>query len=73
MKPPSKNMSASLRGQSPGGRGPEPVTVTSQNPQDASGMVIPGEGGVENPPGTVDGRSAKNYARAVGGHFGGGN
>lgn len=71
MKTPSKNISSSLRGQSPGGRSAEPVSVESQSAESQAGMTIPGEGGVSNPPGTVDSRSAKSYGNAVGGHFGG--
>ena len=72
MKSVSKNMSASLRGQSPGGAGAEPIRVGKQTAPTAAGMTIPGEAGVSNPPGTPPVRSVKDYAGAVGGHFGGG-
>ena len=70
LKPPSKNISSSLRGQSPGGRAAEPVSTGRQSAASAAGMVIPGEGGVSAPPGTAPERTVKPYADAVGGHFG---
>lgn len=70
MRAPSKNMSASLRSQSPAGNKPVHPEVTKQRmPRQG---VIPGESGTENPPGMENPRSTKPYARAVGGHFGGG-
>lgn len=77
MKPPSKNMSASLRGQNPPGRGPEPVSTGKLKAANPS-MVIPGEGRTETAPGTMsraDGRQERNatvYANAAGRHVGGG-
>jgi hypothetical protein len=71
MNTPSKNMSASLRGQG-GKAGPaETPTVSKQRPMTAASSVLPGEHGVEQPPGAVHPRSAQHYAGAVGGHFGG--
>ena len=68
MKAPSKNMAASLRGQSPGGRTGDPIKVSKQStPRQGP---IPGESGVEPALGAVDERSVQHYARAVGGHFG---
>lgn len=57
MKPPSKNISESLRGQSPTARGAEQVSVTTQHGGGPS-MVTPGEGKVEAPPGQRSDRSA---------------
>ena len=70
MKSPSKNMSASLRGQSPGGD--ESPRISKQSPESAAGRIIPGESGVEAPPGRVPARSVKPFAGAVGRRFGGG-
>lgn len=50
MKAPSKNVSASLRGQSPAGRSPEAVSVTEQRSGGPT-MIVPGDGKVEAPPG----------------------
>lgn len=61
MKAPSKNVSASLRGQKPGSKGPEPVVVSAMSGKLAS-MTVPGEGSVETPPGMRHERSAANYA-----------
>jgi len=71
MKPPSKNMSTSLRGASPGGRAATSVSVGKQSPATAADMQVIGEGGVSNPPGNPGDRSTKPFAGAVGGHFGG--
>lgn len=77
MKSPSKNISASLRGQRPPGRGAETPAVGRQKSYGPS-MTIPGEGGTEMSQGTAtagDGRqerSAAKYAGASGKHFGGG-
>ena len=70
-KSPSKNMSASLRGQSPMANGADKISVGKVTPATSASMTIPGEGGVENPPGTVKPRSAKQYAEVTAKHFGG--
>ena len=72
MKSPSKNMSASLRKQSPGGREGMPIEVGKQRPPSMAGAILPGEHGVEAPPGEVHSRSAAHYAPATGSHFGDG-
>ena len=77
MKPPSKNIASSLKGQSPPGRG---GTVIDQAPMKgySPSMTVPGEGGTVVPQGTgtaADGRqerSANHYAGALGKHFGNG-
>lgn len=61
MKKPSKNISASLRGQSQPARGSESISVSRQKRVTEVGPV-PGEGGVETAPGRVDGRSAVHHA-----------
>jgi hypothetical protein len=60
MKTPSKNVSASLRGQKVAGRGAEKVTVSAMSDSKPS-MTVPGEGGVEMPVGTRHERSAAEY------------
>lgn len=68
MKSPSRNISDSIRGQSPAGRKPVSVSVSKQK---APGMSpTSGEGGTSMPPGKVHERSVKPYAGAVGGIFG---
>jgi hypothetical protein len=68
MKPPSKNISKSLRGQSPAGRSGENITVSGiTSPKQGQ---WPGESGLEPAPGKISDRSAHKYAGAVGGHFG---
>lgn len=59
MKAPSKNVSASLRGQRIAGRGQESISVTKQSGRPS--MTVPGEGGVERPPGAMHERSAAKY------------
>lgn len=71
MKAPSKNIGASLRGQRVGGRAGEAVQVSGMKRASAASMTIPGEGGICNPPGSVDSASVKKFADPVGGHFGG--
>ena len=72
MKAPSKNIPMSLRNQAAGSTIPDnnPV-VTKQTPATAAGMILPGEGCVESPPGMVSERSAQGHAKALGGKFGG--
>ena len=69
MKPPSKNMAKSLREQTPARE--ETISVSKQRPESATDRVIPGESGVERPPGKVSPSSAAHYAGATGEHFGG--
>jgi hypothetical protein len=68
MKTPSKNMSASLRGQ---GKDNDTPRVSRQTAPSAAGTIIPGEHGVEKAPGKNHARSVEPFAGAVGGHFGG--
>lgn len=68
MKPPSKNISDSLRGQSPAGRRPIQVSVSKQSAPQMH--PTSGEGGTSMPPGRVHDRSVKPYAGATGGVFG---
>lgn len=76
MKSPSKNISASLRGQSAPGRGPIKVEMGRMKGYSPS-MTVPGEGGTEMAPGThaaSDGRqerSAAAFAQAAGSKVGG--
>ncbi|HTI81748.1 MAG TPA: hypothetical protein VL614_14970 [Acetobacteraceae bacterium] len=76
MKAPSKNISNSLRGQSPPGRGAESVQVGKLKGYSPS-MTLPGEGKTSMAPGTHardDGRqerSASVYAGVVGSKVGG--
>jgi hypothetical protein len=65
MKSPSKNVTASLKGQKPGGRGAEPVAVTGLKA--GVSMTVPGTGDVETAQGTLrdQDRSAVNYANAM--------
>ncbi len=60
MAAPSKNISASLRGQRSPGRGEEQITVASLHP--GPSMTVPGEGGIEMPPGPEHERCAAKYA-----------
>lgn len=64
MKAPSRNISSSLRGQSPGGRSGEPVEVSGLKA--GVSMTVPGEGSVEEPPGMMHERSAAHYAGPAG-------
>lgn len=64
MKAVSKNVSASLRGQKPGGRGPETVEVSGT--KSGVSMTVPGEGSVQEPPGMMHERSAAHYAGPAG-------
>jgi len=76
MKPPSKNITASLKGQRPPGRGSEPVS-TGKLTRYGPSMTVPGDGTVSKAPGTGtrdDGRqerSASVYADALGRRVGG--
>ncbi len=72
MRKPAKSMAQDLRGQSPGGRGGDNVTVEKQRGLSPRDMVLPGEGGVESPPGNPPSATAKRYAAATGKLFGGG-
>jgi hypothetical protein len=63
MKAVSKNISASLRGQSSGGRA-APAIKTGK-PGGKLSMTVPGEGGIEAAPGPVNERSAVHYADAM--------
>ena len=77
MKSPSKNIAASIKGQSPGGRGPERVE-TSRPGRYAPSMTVPGEVRTTVPQGNGtarDGRqdrSAVKHAAAAGKMVGGG-
>lgn len=68
MKPPSRNISDSIRGQQPAGRKPIQVSVTKQSTPTMS--PTSGMGGTSMPPGAVHERSVKPYAGATGGIFG---
>lgn len=72
-KAPAKNISKSLRGQRSGGRSAETVSVAE--PSGRPSMTAPGEGGVEEAPGTNRNqggdRSAQHYV-APQRRFGGG-
>lgn len=74
MKAPSKNISASLRGQSTTARGSEKVSVGRQKGYGPS-MTLPGEGRTEKAPGSQVGgrqdRSAAVYADTLGSKVGG--
>ncbi len=72
MKKPSQNMSRSLRGQKPAMHSMETVSISRQRAESAADRIIPGEGGVEDPPGPTPTGSAKVYAQAMGKVFGGG-
>lgn len=65
MKAPSKNISASLRGQNPVARAPETVEVSAQKA--GVSMTTPGDGSVEAAPGMARGgdRSAAKYAEPM--------
>ena len=62
MKSPSKNVSASLKGQKTVARAAEAVNVTGMTK--GQSMTVPGTGSVETAPGMVRGgdRSAVNFA-----------
>jgi hypothetical protein len=60
VKPVSKDMSASLRGQKSGGRGAESVNVSGVTKGES--MTVPGTGSVAKPPGADHERSAAHYA-----------
>lgn len=60
MKAPSKNISASLKGQRAGGRGPEPVNVSGT--KSGVSMTVPGDGSVAEPPGAMHENSAAHFA-----------
>lgn len=64
MKAPSKDISASLRGQKPGGRSSESVEVSGV--QAGESMTVPGTGSVSKPPGMQHERSAAAYADPAG-------
>jgi len=63
MKAPSRNVSKSLAGQRTGGRGPESVETSMQ--KSGLSMEVPGEGKVQEAPGTNRNqggdRSAQHY------------
>lgn len=70
MKPVSKNISASLRGQREAGR--SAISPTVSGTTKGVSMTVPGEGGSECPPGAqMQDRSAAKYADAVSPKFGG--
>lgn len=50
MKAPSKNITASIKGQNPAARGDEPVEVSGVT--GGVSMTIPGDGSVDSAPGT---------------------
>ncbi len=71
MKAPSPNISASLRSQSEGGRTPSEPKFGRLKPAVSVSMTVPGQGGIEAPPGHdsrqgVDDRSARSYANVAG-------
>jgi hypothetical protein len=67
MKAPSKNISASLRGQKEAGRSPIAPQKGSLKSANAVSMIVPGEGSVEAPPHKdMQNRSAAAYADAAG-------
>lgn len=59
MKSPSRNVTRSLAGQRPGGRGEESISVSEMGGKPS--MVVPGEGGTESAPGGEHERSAAKY------------
>lgn len=61
MKAPSKNVSASLRGQRLPGQEGMPISVSQLKSGKSSG-VLPGERGVERPPGMRHSTNASHYA-----------
>jgi hypothetical protein len=69
MKSPSKNVSRSLRGQRAPGRKQTGVSVSKLTT--GGSMIVPGEGGVEDPPGARHTNSAKDHADALGRLVGG--
>lgn len=70
MKKPAMNISKSLRGQRAPGRASEPVKVGKLTP--GGSRIVPGESGVEGPPGAKRERnSVVHYAEPLGRHFGG--
>ncbi len=69
MKAPSRNISASLRGQRSQGRGEEQISVGAMGGMPS--MVVPGEGKVETPPGAEHERSAAKYVGPMRRHGGG--
>ena len=58
-KAPSKNVSASLRGQRVPGRAP--LQVSTSEMKRGVTMTVPGEGGVEEPAGVMHDRSVAKY------------
>ncbi len=64
MKPVSKNITQSLKGQKPGGRGAEAVEVSGM--KRGTSMTVPGDGSVDSPPGMRHERSAAHYAEPGG-------
>lgn len=65
MKAVSKNITASLKGQTTGGRSAEPVSVTGL--QKGVSMTVPGTGDVQTAPGMLrdQDRSAVNFAEPM--------
>lgn len=64
MKTPSRNVSASLRGQN-SGPGRDAPSIKVGRPRGHLSMTVPGEGCVEAPPGPVNPRSAVHYGDAM--------
>jgi hypothetical protein len=73
MKPVPKNVSKSLSGEKEAGR--SAVMPVVEGMKKGVSMTVPGEGGVEQPPGTGRGnqqpRSAAGYANAISTRTGG--
>jgi hypothetical protein len=65
VKSPSKNITASLKGQRTVARAPENPEVTGLSK--GQSMTVPGDGSVDSPPGMVRGadRSAARYAEPM--------
>jgi hypothetical protein len=69
MKAPSKNVSSSLRSQRAPGRAQENIGTSRLT--SGGSMTVPGEGGVERPPGRTHVNEACYFADPLGSHFGG--
>jgi hypothetical protein len=59
-------VSRSLRAQTPPGRNPTPLRIERLTPESAAGRILPGQSGVEAPPGLHSRRSARAYAEPLG-------
>lgn len=71
MKSPSKNVSASLREQRPGGvEGGEDIRVSREGRYTRIPPPVPGEAGSQRPPGARAARSAAHYVEPMS-RFGG--